>query len=224
MKSVWWVIRMFSVSTALTKQRNTVVPFPITTLRPTHQLVAPQGRTDIRAYPSYNKKSRFDAHSVNCSVPKASASFLSNHTWQSIFSEATDTALKASHLCLSLESFSSLYIHISIHREWNHIKKIHYEAFKKYPGGFITECQCVAIPKWTFTWEAPENSRPCTVSYRQPFCTSLSFPYSKSSQTQHANISAFQPVLNKCFFLLFFNDRCFPLNFHALAQIILQSP
>lgn len=56
MKSVWWVIRMFSVSTALTKQRNTVVPFPIATLRPTHQLVAPQGRTDIRAYPSCNKK------------------------------------------------------------------------------------------------------------------------------------------------------------------------
>lgn len=126
MKSVWWVVRMFSVSTALTKQRNTVVPFPIATLRPTHQLVAPQGRTDIRAYPSYNKKSWFDAHSVNCSVPKASASFLSNHTWQSIFSEATDTALKASHLCLSLESFSSLYIRISIHREWNHILKIHW--------------------------------------------------------------------------------------------------
>lgn len=37
MKAVWWVVRIFLVSTAFTKQSNKDVCFPITALRPNHQ-------------------------------------------------------------------------------------------------------------------------------------------------------------------------------------------
>lgn len=104
------MVRTISVSTAFTKQSNKDMHFLIATLRPNHQTGwLPQGWTDTRAYPSYNWKSRFDPRSANCSVPNASASFLPNHTRRSIFSGAVDRALKASHLCLSLGSFSSPY-------------------------------------------------------------------------------------------------------------------
>lgn len=229
MKSVWWVVRIFFVRTTFTKQRNTDVHFSIATLRPSHQSEwLPQGRTDIQAFlPITENPGWMHAlhPTVNCSIPKVSAYLLSNHTWQSIFSEATEHSLKgipsvcqwkASHLSISALVFTGSEAILK--------KNTLSMSPLKNAGRFVTECKCAARPKWTFTWEAPKNCRPHTVSYRQPFCTSLILPYSKSRQTQHANIPAFQPVKNKCFFLLFFNDRAFPLNFHALAQIILQSP
>jgi len=95
MKAAWRAVRILSASTAFTKQSNKGVRFPIATLRPSHQTGwLPRGRTGIRAYPSYNWKSRFEPGSANCSVPKASAAFLSNGAWRSIFSKAVDTALK----------------------------------------------------------------------------------------------------------------------------------
>lgn len=188
--------------------------FPTATLRSNQQAGwLPQRYTSLQAYPSSNWKSKLDPCSVNCSVPQAIT--LHNQWFQSLL-----TQLKESHLCPSQERFSSLYVIIrkrlvkktciSIHRAGRCIKKRKASSMKSLNRTRmdLLECQCVATPKWTFRGsqqrEVTVNIKPCTVSFRQSFCTSLSLACGKPSQTQHENMPVFQLVLNKCVFLLLF--------------------
>lgn len=174
MKSVWWVVRIFSVSTAFTEQRNTDVHFPTAALRPSHQRAGRhrEGLTQGLILPITENPGLVHAL-LNSQFQKLQHLFsLAINIFRGHCHSLKDLPSvchqKASHLCISALIFTGNEVVLK--------KYIEYEAFKKCPGGFITECQCVATPKWTFTWETPENSRPHTVSYRQPFCTSLNLP------------------------------------------------